>query len=179
VGKLGLNVATKTGRILRFDDIRGYGFIAPDGGGDDVFMHANDLLDEKHLFRAGMRVEFEVEDGDKGLKACDISILDRDSAPGVSAVGELRPSQRPAATPTAVTASDADVEPSSPATLPRPVETSGAEDDEMCDVLSVAEFQNELTEAILTAEPTLTGAQITRVRRRVLEIATGHGWVQP
>ena len=68
-----------TGKVLRFDDTRGYGFIAPDDGGDDVFMHANDLLDEKYLFRAGVRVEFDVSDGDRGLKASEVRVVDRDS----------------------------------------------------------------------------------------------------
>lgn len=55
-----------TGTIVRFDDIRGYGFIAPDVGGDDVFLHANDLEIEKALARRGARVSFEIEDGPRG-----------------------------------------------------------------------------------------------------------------
>jgi cold shock protein len=66
-----------TGRIVRFDDVRGYGFIAPDDGGEDVFVHANDLRDEKNRYRAGLRVGFEVEDGDRGLKASDVHLLEQ------------------------------------------------------------------------------------------------------
>ncbi|MEU1016106.1 cold shock domain-containing protein [Streptomyces sp. NPDC005898] len=66
-----------TGKILRFDETRGYGFIAPDDGGEDVFMHANDLRDDKYLFRAGLRVGFEVEDGDRGLKASNVHLLEK------------------------------------------------------------------------------------------------------
>jgi cold shock protein len=65
-----------TGRIVRFDDVRGYGFITPDDGGEDVFVHANDLRDEKYRYRAGLRVGFEVEDGDRGLKASDVHLLE-------------------------------------------------------------------------------------------------------
>ncbi|MEU6171291.1 cold shock domain-containing protein [Streptantibioticus parmotrematis] len=64
-----------TGKIVRFDDVRGYGFIAPDDGGEDVFVHANDLREDKHRYRAGLRVGFEVEDGDRGLKASDVHLL--------------------------------------------------------------------------------------------------------
>ena len=66
-----------TGRIVRFDDVRGYGFITPDDGGEDVFVHANDLRVEKHRYRAGLRVGFEVEDGDRGLKASDVHLLEQ------------------------------------------------------------------------------------------------------
>lgn len=58
-----------TGKILRFDEARGFGFIAPDNGGEDVFVHANVLGDNKHLFTAGTPVEFEVTEGERGLKA--------------------------------------------------------------------------------------------------------------
>ena len=70
-----------TGRIVRFDDVRGYGFIAPDDGGEDVFVHANDLRDEKNRYRAGLRVGFEVEDGDRGLKASDVHLLEQQAVP--------------------------------------------------------------------------------------------------
>lgn len=66
-----------TGKVLRFDDVRGYGFIAPDSGGEDVFVHANDLLDEKSMFAPGTAVEFEVAQGERGLKAYSVHVLDR------------------------------------------------------------------------------------------------------
>ncbi|ALG09110.1 cold-shock protein [Kibdelosporangium phytohabitans] len=66
-----------SGKVLRFDDVRGYGFIAPDDGGDDVFMHANDLRDEKFLFTPGTAVEFDVVEGDRGLKASAVKVVDR------------------------------------------------------------------------------------------------------
>lgn len=64
-----------TGRVLRFDEVRGYGFIAPDEGGEDVFMHANDLLDEKYLYGEGCQVEFLLEMGEKGPKGSEIRLL--------------------------------------------------------------------------------------------------------
>ncbi|MFE4372612.1 cold-shock protein [Streptomyces sp. NPDC056835] len=69
----------KTGKIQRFDETRGYGFINPDEGGEDVFMHANDLLDEKYLYQAGRDVEFFVEMGDKGPKASEIRLIHQPS----------------------------------------------------------------------------------------------------
>lgn len=63
------------GRVLRFDEVRGYGFIVPSEGDEDVFMHANDLLDEKYQYKAGSEVEYFLEMGDKGPKASQIRLV--------------------------------------------------------------------------------------------------------
>jgi len=57
------------GRVVRFNSVKGYGFIAPEHGGEDVFLHVNDLLIPHSQVRPGMRVEFDVEDSGRGLKA--------------------------------------------------------------------------------------------------------------
>lgn len=64
------------GKVLSFDPIRGYGFIAPDGGGEDVFLHVNDLTDEKSRLRTGALVEFRVENGERGPKASSVKIVE-------------------------------------------------------------------------------------------------------
>jgi cold shock CspA family protein len=81
------------GRIIRFDEIRGYGFITPDGGGDDVFLHVNDLEMEKSLARPGVRVSFDVEEGERGQIATSVRPCGGESAgefggQGVSFGGE-------------------------------------------------------------------------------------------
>ncbi|WP_377268619.1 cold-shock protein [Peterkaempfera sp. SMS 1(5)a] len=76
-----------TGRVLRFDSTRGYGFIAPDEGGDDVFLHVNDLLIPESSVRAGLTVEFEVEEGDRGLKASSVRLASANRAPAALAAG--------------------------------------------------------------------------------------------
>ncbi|QDQ16714.1 cold-shock protein [Streptomyces spectabilis] len=63
------------GKVLRFDEVRGYGFIAPETGDEDVFMHANDLVGEKYLYQEGSVVEFFLEMGDKGPKASNIRLV--------------------------------------------------------------------------------------------------------
>ena len=77
-----------SGKIVRFDDVRGYGFITPDAGGDDVFLHANDLEMEKRLAVRGARVSFEIEEGDRGKVAAQVR-LSADSVPSRPPVSDI------------------------------------------------------------------------------------------
>ena len=58
-----------TGRVLQFDKERGYGFIAADDGGEDVFLHASVYEGDSYELAPGMRMEFKVMAGDRGRKA--------------------------------------------------------------------------------------------------------------
>src|SRR5215475_13646111 len=98
------------GTLVRFDSSQGYGFITPDDGGDDVFLHVS-LFEEdtRPRIRRGMRIEFQAVKGDRGVKAVRAHPVD--DIPGPS----LRDADLPA------------------------VETRGrSRDDELCDVLSTA-----------------------------------------
>ena len=64
-----------TGKVVRFDEIRGYGFVTPDGGGEDVFVHVNDLETDKRLIGPGAIVEFTVEEGERGPKASNVRVV--------------------------------------------------------------------------------------------------------
>jgi len=63
-----------TGRIVRFDGVRGYGFITPDIGGEDVFLHVNDLEVEKNRVVRGARVSFEIDEGNRGKFAREVRL---------------------------------------------------------------------------------------------------------
>jgi cold shock CspA family protein len=63
------------GKVVRFDEVRGYGFVAPEGGGEDVFIHVNDLAFDKRLLTQGTVVEFTVEEGDRGPKASHVRMV--------------------------------------------------------------------------------------------------------
>ncbi|MFF2328068.1 MULTISPECIES: cold-shock protein [unclassified Streptomyces] len=65
-----------SGRVVRFDGARGYGFISPEHGGEDVFLHVNDLLIPESYVHTGTAVEFEIEDGDRGLKASSVRLAE-------------------------------------------------------------------------------------------------------
>ncbi|MFD6396875.1 cold shock domain-containing protein [Nocardia sp. NPDC060249] len=61
------------GKLVSFDGSRGFGFIRPDDGGPDVFVHVNDIgLDEDEL-RQGRLFEFDVTEGDRGPKAINLT----------------------------------------------------------------------------------------------------------
>ena len=63
----------KTGVVKWFNDAKGYGFITPDGGGKDVFVHHTSVQMEGFRSLAeGQKVEFEVTDGPKGAQASNV-----------------------------------------------------------------------------------------------------------
>jgi len=66
-----------TGTVKWFNDSKGYGFIAPQDGGADLFVHAS-ALQESGLrsLAEGQAVSFEVEEGRKGLQATQIRLAD-------------------------------------------------------------------------------------------------------
>lgn len=65
-----------TGVVKWFNVSRGYGFIAPNSGGDDVFAHYSAIeMDGYKVLMEGQQVEFIVEDGPKGPQANNIRAL--------------------------------------------------------------------------------------------------------
>jgi CspA family cold shock protein len=64
------------GTVKRFDADKGYGFISPDGGGKDVFIHITALhRSGVTALDPGQRVRVEVVDGRKGLEAERITLI--------------------------------------------------------------------------------------------------------
>jgi cold shock protein len=63
------------GRIKWFSDEKGFGFIEQDGG-DDVFVHYSAIeMDGFRSVAEGQEVEFEIQQGDRGLRAANVKIL--------------------------------------------------------------------------------------------------------
>ena len=62
-----------TGTVKWFNDAKGYGFITPDDGGEDLFAHFSAIqMNGFRTLTEGQRVEFEVAAGDKGDQARNV-----------------------------------------------------------------------------------------------------------
>jgi len=66
-----------TGTVKFFDIKKGFGFITPDGGGDNLFVHFNDIQQEGFkILREGQRVSFVSSKGQKGMQATNVQVVD-------------------------------------------------------------------------------------------------------
>lgn len=63
-----------TGKVKWFDERKGYGFIEPDNGGQDVFVHFSAIVsDGFKTLTEGQEVKFEIVQSGKGLQASNVT----------------------------------------------------------------------------------------------------------
>ena len=65
-----------TGRVRFFDADKGFGFIAKDDGGDEVYLHASGLPAGVETLKKGQRVEFGLIEGRRGEQAISVRLLE-------------------------------------------------------------------------------------------------------
>jgi CspA family cold shock protein len=66
-----------TGTVKWFNDAKGFGFIEPEAGGEDIFAHFSAIqMDGFRTLKQGGRVSFEVVQGPKGQLAQNIAAID-------------------------------------------------------------------------------------------------------
>jgi len=70
------------GTVSWYDDVKGFGFVAPDGGGDDVFVHVSALGRGLTELAEGARVTYDVVEGDKGPNARNVQLVGGSGRPG-------------------------------------------------------------------------------------------------
>ena len=65
-----------TGNVKWFNESKGFGFITPDDGSKDVFVHFSAIqTDGFKTLDEGQRVEFDIIEGDKGPQASNVTKL--------------------------------------------------------------------------------------------------------
>jgi len=62
----------KEGVVKFFNVSKGFGFIKPEDGSEDIFVHQNGLIDDIH---EGDRVEFKTAPGRKGINAVEVRVI--------------------------------------------------------------------------------------------------------
>jgi cold shock CspA family protein len=149
-------VVVATGRVIRFNAVKGFGFIAPDGGGEDVFLHSSSLDGDPDKLRPGVVVEFEPIENGTGTKALTARIVG-DTARG----RELGEGVRSRAFSDSVGDS-----------------ARSGDDSDLCDVVSAWEVERVVTDTLLAAAPSLTGAQIIDIRDRMVRYARARRWLE-
>lgn len=60
------------GTVKFFNETKGFGFIKPNSGGQDIFVHVSGLVDQ---IRENDQVTFEVQNGKKGLNAVNVKVI--------------------------------------------------------------------------------------------------------
>jgi CspA family cold shock protein len=60
------------GTVKFFNETKGFGFIKPNDGGQDIFVHVSGLIDE---IRENNRVSYDVQNGKKGLNAVNVKVI--------------------------------------------------------------------------------------------------------
>ena len=69
-----------SGTVKWFSNAKGYGFILPDEGEEDVFAHFSAIeMDGYKTLKQGQKVQFEINQGPKGLQASNIRAVSSES----------------------------------------------------------------------------------------------------
>lgn len=68
------NQAKSTGTVKWFNDAKGFGFITPDNGGEEIFAHFSSIqMDGFKTLKEGQKVSYETVQGPKGKQALNIT----------------------------------------------------------------------------------------------------------
>ncbi|MEP6640719.1 MAG: cold-shock protein [Gaiellales bacterium] len=65
-----------TGTVKWFSASKGFGFISPEDGGADLFIHFSNISGNGYRnLEEGQKVEFEAQQGKKGMEATDVTVI--------------------------------------------------------------------------------------------------------
>lgn len=71
MGLLGAALKMPTGTVAFYNEAKGFGFITPDAGGDDLLVIKKNLAAIRKL-KEGQRVDFIIEEGPEGVQAVEV-----------------------------------------------------------------------------------------------------------
>jgi CspA family cold shock protein len=64
-----------SGEVKWFNNAKGWGFILPEDGGEDIFVHFSAILGEGYkTLTPGQQVTYELKKGERGLHACNVTV---------------------------------------------------------------------------------------------------------
>ncbi|SDU43370.1 cold-shock protein [Gordonia westfalica] len=159
-----------SGKVVHYDANRGFGFLAPESGGADVFLHINDIDIDENSLKPGAKVSFDIEETDRGSKAINVAVTE--AAPADDSAG-ARAHRRDDHHGRSDRGDRGDRghrrDDREDRGGRRPRGGSGS--------LDAGAFTEELTELLLDADDDLTARQIVAIRQRVTDFAVGRGWV--
>ncbi|MDL9935495.1 cold shock domain-containing protein [Gordonia sp. ABSL1-1] len=158
-----------SGKVVHYDTNRGFGFLAPESGGADVFLHINDIDIDENSLKPGAKVSFDIEETDRGAKAINVAVTEE--APADESFGGGRGRRDDHHGGRGHDRGGRDDRGSRDDRGPRRGRASGGGS------LDAAAFTEELTELLLDSSDDLTAGQIVAIRRRVTDFAVGRGWV--
>jgi cold shock protein len=70
-----VSVAKSKGKIKFFNSQKGFGFITPDNGGKELFVHTSNIKGDAQSVREGQNVEYVEGQGRKGPEATEVTLL--------------------------------------------------------------------------------------------------------
>lgn len=70
-----MSASRVTGKVKFFSDPKGFGFIVPDDGSAEIFVHRTDLSGSLDILLVDQRVSYEIADGRKGKKAASVELV--------------------------------------------------------------------------------------------------------
>ncbi|GAB90111.1 cold-shock protein [Gordonia rhizosphera] len=166
---------TVSGKVVHYDANRGFGFLAPESGGADVFLHINDIDIDEDALKPGAKVEFDIEETDRGTKAVNVAVTEAapgDDAPAARAHrrDDRRDDRRDGHDHGRSHDRGDRGDRGDRSRRPRGGHGGGG-------ALDSSSFTEELTELLLDSADDLTAAQIVAVRARITDFAVARGWV--